>query len=288
MVEFSDILYGNADLVRAFSRALGDKGVFVAQMGEADDFHDLASHQNVDNQFECFIDGLAKAGFESLLQYVEAHGRFLAPWTFVVAIKDSDLRARWFRNEAQIQLDILERSLLSTLGDLPFQFFDGATFMGYQFPNRIVEEQWCRSHEEECGVGHGFDPFLLDQKQSSYEVGRSSVANGGRGVFATKDISKDSYLGIEDCVHGIFVPPTTFEVLEDLDNTFTFSSDTKFWATLYEGYIQGYVSDVNACSHLKSLTGTLLSLHEGMGGWVLCKFAFCTLCLGLTAIHFRE
>ena len=215
--------------------------MFVAQMGEVDGLNEPGI---AGNQFLSFTAGLTDAGFESLFEYAEAHGRFLEPWTFVLALKDRNSRARWFRNEAQVLLDMRERSLLTTTGSCPFHFFDGATFMVYQFPSRIAEEVWCRSNENECEGGHGFDPILLDHKEASKTVGRSSVANGGRGVFASENISMESYLGIEECVNGIFVPPTTFELLEDLEDEF--SDSNTFWATLYEGYIQGYVSLVAA------------------------------------------
>lgn len=240
MVWFSDLLYGNADLNEAFSRALGDHGVFVAQMGEAFDLYDAAPHQTTNDQYHRFVEGLAGAGFNSIFEYAESHGRFMAPWDFVIALKDSNTRARWFRNEAQLQLDMLKRSLLTETIELPFRFFDGATFMSYQFPNRIVEETWCRSNKEECGDGHGFDPSLPDRNELSYKVAKSSVANGGRGVFSKEKIAKDSYLGIEPCVNGIFVPPNTFEIMEDF--SIETSYPTSFWAAVFEGYILGYVS----------------------------------------------
>jgi hypothetical protein len=239
-VEFSDLLYGNANLIDAFTRGLGNQGVIVAQMGEADDLTSTAPHQITNDQFHRFVEGLIEAGFESILDYTESHGRFTAPWKFVVALKDSNTRARWFRNEAQLHLDMHKRSIPNESNELPFRFFDGATFMTYQFTDRIAEEIWCRSNEEECEDGHGFDPSLPDRKESSYRVGRSSVANGGRGVFTKEKIAKGSYLGIEECVDGIFIPPSTFEILEDFEDEDSYA--TRFWATVYEGYIQGYVS----------------------------------------------
>jgi hypothetical protein len=228
-VEFSDLLYGNANLIEAFSRALGDKGVFAVQIGEA------VKPTGTATQFHRFVEGLVDADFASVFDYTESHGRFLAPWQFIVALKDSNMRARWFRNEAELQLDMYKRS-----NGLSLRFFDGATFMTYQFSSRISEEAWCKSNREECADGHGFDPYLADRKESSYRVGRSSVANGGRGVFTKEKIAKGSYLGIEECVNGIFVPPNTFEILEDFENEDSYP--TRFWATVYEGYIQGYVS----------------------------------------------
>jgi hypothetical protein len=265
IMELSDALYGDANLiVDAFTRALGDQGVLVTHMGAADMLNDDAAvplrpkSDDDDRVPHGFINGLVKAGFESIFVYTESpRGRVRKqqpPWTFVVALQDANTRARWFRNEAHIQLDLHQRTTTTTrwlsLEDnnnevLPFRFFDGATFMAYQFPNRLAEETWCRNNNNnnagKCENGHGFDPAIPDRGESSYRVARSSVANGGRGVFATEHIPKGGYLGNEECVNGIFVPPHTFEILDDLDHS-AFSDATRFWTTVYEGYIQGYVS----------------------------------------------
>jgi hypothetical protein len=233
-VEFSDPLHGNPSLIDAFARALGDHGVFIAEMGEAADLDSATTHE-----FHRFVQALVETGFESIFDYTESHGRLMAARTFVIALKGSNTRARWFRNEASLQIDVHKRSRLASTEELPFQFFDGATFMGYQFPNRIAEENWCRSNKNECGDGHGFDPSLSDRKDSSYMVSKSNVGNGGRGVFMKEKIAKGSYLGIEECVNSIFVPPSTFETLEDFFSETSYA--TRFWATVYEGYVQGYV-----------------------------------------------
>jgi hypothetical protein len=267
IMQLSNSLYGDANLiVDAFTRALGEQGVLVTQMGVSDAAVPLRPTGDEDDDDDDrvphgFINGLVKAGFESIFVYTESshagRDRKQPPWTFVVALKDANTRARWFRNEAHIQLDLHQRTTALNKDNinnnevLPFRFFDGAIFMAYQFPNRLAEETWCRSNNHnnynagKCENGHGFDPAIPDRGESSYRVARSSVANGGRGVFANENIPKGGYLGNEECVNGIFVPPHTFEILENLDHS-AFSDASRFWTTVYEGYIQGYVSG-NIC-----------------------------------------
>jgi hypothetical protein len=272
-LEFSALHYGEINqVIQTFQQALGEQGVLVTHIGEAGNLSDAVdasplppTHEDAAAQVlhHDFIEGLAEAGFESIFEYTESHGRVvLAPWTFVVALKDADTRARWFRSEAQVQLDLHRRSrrLKGNDKELPFQFFDGATFMTYQFPNRIAEETWCRNNAGKCGNGHGFDPSIPDRNESSYRVARSNVANGGRGVFALEDIPKGSYMGNEECVNGMFVPPNTMEIMEDFDNS-ALSDATAFWTTVYKGFIDGYVSGVVeampsllALSHLPGAT----------------------------------
>lgn len=172
------MLDGNSDFANALSHAFEDQGVLVARK----------------SRHESFTDGLSKIGFKKILQYDEAHSRLPDSRDFVVALKDPNVKARWYRNEAQVQLDIHRRLRPSMSGSISLNFYDGATYMSYQLPNRVVEDEWCRSNEEECQGGHGFDPFLVDQRES-VSVRQSKVANGERGVFAAENIHKDSYLG---------------------------------------------------------------------------------------------
>jgi hypothetical protein len=72
----------------AFSRALGESGIFVAQVGENENMDDLPASFNPNNPLLVFLDGLESFGFESIVEYSESHGRFIESWGFVVAMKD--------------------------------------------------------------------------------------------------------------------------------------------------------------------------------------------------------
>lgn len=239
VVVFSDLLYNNKDLMEAFSRALGEDGIFIAQVGEMDEFDDPPASLFPNDHFVSFVQGLEQFGFESIVDYEEAHGRLVEVWAFVLAMKDSETRANWYMNEAELNLKISQRSMKTTNGESPFLFFDGASMMHYQFASRIVEETWCRDKPERCLTGHGYDPELMNAPRSSFEVRPSIIAKGGRGVFATDFIPKGSVIGLEECVHGMFLPSTTFalmrEAAEEIDETIS-----EFWDVVFWGYVDGY------------------------------------------------
>ena len=238
IVEFSDLLYNNSALIEAFFQALGEDGIFVAQVGESDEIDDPPESLDPDSQhFSAFLNGLQYAGFESLIDYDEAHGRLVEIWTFLLAMKDSESRSNWFVSEAEMQLIIQKRSMRTKNGESPFLYFDGASMMNYQFPSRVVEETWCREKSNEC-KGHGFDPEITSVPRSSFEVKQSAIALGGRGVFAKDFIQKGSFIGLEDCVHGMLLPSTTYDLMGESAEKFANMSD--FWDVAYWGYVDGY------------------------------------------------
>jgi hypothetical protein len=240
VVVFSDLLYKNDDLVEAFSRALGDDGIFVAQVGELESVDDPPESVYPDSRFVSFVKGLELVGFESIIDYAESHGRFTESWSFVLAMKNSESRASWFLSEAEMSIRIARRAMPTRSGEVPFLFFDGATMAHYQFAPRVVEEVWCRDKPAECATGHGYDPEVaVNLPRSSFEVRGSRVAMGGRGVFAKEFVPKGAVIGLDECVHGMFLPSTAFALLrraaEEIDESVTEFFDVFRW-----GYIDGY------------------------------------------------
>jgi len=228
VVEFSDLLYKNQDLMDTLSNALGKDGILIVQIGEADVLTDSFS-------LDQFYQGLAKAGFESITGYYEAHGGFQSPWSFLVAMKDVSSRAIWIRSEADVNVAIHDRTLRTLTGDAPLRYFDGATMMSYQLPSRIEEELWCRQPGH-CEGGHGFDPERRNYPVDSVEARPSDVVKGGRGVFAKKNLEAGSVIGLEETVNGMFLPPNTFELLHESLKAF----DYDYFDTFAIGYLDGY------------------------------------------------
>jgi hypothetical protein len=226
----------------AFSRALGDSGIFVAQVGEDENMDDLPHSFDPDNPLSVFLDGLESFGFESIVEYSESHGRFIESWGFVVAMKDSASRSNWLRNEAEINLEIVSRITPTT----PLVFFDGATMMNYQFASRIAQEIWCRDKVNgECSTGQGFDPFASTIPHTAFNVQPSTVNKGGRGVFSAEFVPKGTVIGLEECVDGMFIPSTTFKLLRDTAHEFDEDSEndndvSDFWDVVFFGYVDGY------------------------------------------------
>jgi hypothetical protein len=238
-VEFSDLLYNNDALTDAFGRALGEDGIFIAQVGEAEEIDDPPEYLFPNDHFVSFVNGLQRVGFESIIDYAEEHGRLVEIWSFVLAMKDSDSRTNWLMSEAEMNLKIQKRSVRTKNGESPFLYFDGATMMQYQFSSRVVEDTWCRDKLDECAKGHGFDPEIPNVPRSSFEVKPSVIAKGGRGVFATEFIPKGSQIMLDDCVHGMFIPGTTYDLMDEAAEKFT-DKFSEFWDVVYWGYVDGY------------------------------------------------
>jgi hypothetical protein len=237
VVAFSDILYNNEELMEAFSNALGEKGILIAQVGERDEFTAPAENLFPGDNFATFLNGLKQYGFESIIDFDEGHARFMGQWCFLLAAKDSDARTTWFSNEAELQLAIHQRILRrSTDGKLPLRFIDGASIMQYQFPSRVAETLFCRG--DSCEHQHGFDPQLMNFPVSAFYVKPSTVANGGRGVFAKVFVPKGSIIGLDDCVHGMFSPSRTVELMEKTGAQY--GDYSEFWNVVDTAYFDGY------------------------------------------------
>jgi hypothetical protein len=236
VVHFSDFLYNNEEFTNALSNALGEKGVLVAQLGETD-YSDDPVDEYCGDLSGAFIDGLIDEGFQSVSVYTESHGRFEAPWKFFVAMKSKSSRSIWMSSEAEIQLSMQMRSLSSKSGESLFKYFDGPTMKTYEFPPRVMEDVWCTKYPEECGNGHGFDPEIKDAKLSSFEVSISTIAKGGRGVFAREFVAKGSYIGLTDCVNGMFLSSKTLDLLQ---TSTEYNRESDYFQCFMEGYVDGY------------------------------------------------
>lgn len=231
-VEFSDVLYDNEEFSIALSNALGDQGILVAQLGQTDCIDDPPSSYEGSLQ-DAFIESLINKGMQSIAIYEEIHGRFMAPWKYMVAMKDKKSRSRWMMTDAELQRDIYNR----LKGDNHLKFFDGGTMKTYEFPSRVLESKWCMDHLDVCSQGHGYDPTILDAPRSLFDVKISNVTNGGRGVFSNDFIRSGSYIGLSECVHSIFVPPKTYAVLEA---SAIYFHDIDYFECFESGYIEGY------------------------------------------------
>ena len=133
-----------------------------------------------------------------IMSYDEMHGGFMAPWTYIIAFMDY-YDSNWMLGEASIDLELRRRAVATNDGsDLPFRFFDGATMIGYQYPSRVREELFCRGEPKPpfCDLGHGFDPERANIPTSDFEVRRSAILNGGRGLHTKVDIPEGSYFAL--------------------------------------------------------------------------------------------
>ena len=225
------------------SRALGKDGIMAAHIDE----------QMNESEALDFLDGLGEYGYGKAMEYDEFAGRIR---NFIPAFKDLHQRARWFSNEAELTFALRQRVCATELGKSPFQHFDAATMMNFQYPNRLMEDAWCRSNPEECERGHGIDPELKFYPRSSLEVKWSQIAKGGRGVFALERLEAGALLLPDECGHGMFVPPATYKLASEAAETFENASD--FWgkdATRISGRMIGFVLISHFVSQIHCVRG---------------------------------
>lgn len=171
-----------------------------------------------------------ESGFENAVDFSEASQSFIA------IMKEEKSGSHWLSNSAEVNLQLQRRSLDTATGGSPFRFFDGSTMMSYKFPTRIDEEIYCRSDPRpDVCTGHGFDPEREGYPASSFEVKHSEVGEkAGRGVFAKERVPAGSFIGIDDCVNGMYVPPPAHSIIYGMQDM------SDYWRTLYGGYLDGY------------------------------------------------
>lgn len=219
------------DFSESVANALGDDGILVAGVGSID--NDELPSEFMRNSSLIFSESLIEADFKSIIQYEHTSTQRGSPLKFVVALKDKLLLATWMASEAEMNL--LIHSRLVPLSSL--QYFDAATMQTFQFPSRILEDQWCRENVEDCERQHGLDPDKFGYESSSFEVKGSNFALGGRGVFARKAIPNGSYIGVSECVNGMYIPPSTLSLIVLAEMSFPANEYLKCFST---GYVDGY------------------------------------------------
>lgn len=62
----------------------------------------------------------------------------------MVAFKDMQTRNNWYRNAAEIELQLQKRILSRKSGSSSLRNFDGATMSNYQLPSKTFEVVHCR------------------------------------------------------------------------------------------------------------------------------------------------
>jgi hypothetical protein len=169
---------------------------------------------------------------------------------FVLATKDPSSRTHWFRNEAEINLDLAKRCVLGQPRESLFRQFDGATMMQSQFTSRVMEEAWCAANSNRpttvpdayCDLGHGFSPDLVVISSLALSVRPSAVANGGRGARLPPSplLARLGSGPGGPCPHSVGAPPHGGRVHESLAGDTIEDSMATFWSVVYEKYLLGY------------------------------------------------
>lgn len=220
-IPFAELLYTDETFLTSLYNSLGEDGMIVFQLGEAPDHSDPPDELNNSRRRSILMDKLQDLGFLSFHIYEDGHCGFEYPWTFFVVMKDERDRASWFRNTAETQIAIHERSMRTHSGKPVLGYFDGAVMRGYQIPHKVFQTIFCR--QENTSHLCNFET-IKDVKESDLEVKSSSIGDGsGRGVFTKVDIEKGMSIGKESSVNPLIFPPSTtaliMEYHEDIEGT---------------------------------------------------------------------
>ena len=213
----------------------------VAQVGEANSISSPSGEFSVDRNRIKFIQTLVSLGFPTVRDYEESHNQFEAPWQFIAAFKDFDYRVDWYADTSMIDLKMHQRSMITKAGGSPFLHFDGATMKSYRYPSKGSEVAFCRYNPKvtDCANGHGFDSEKDEVALSSLEVRPSSLGEKvGHGIFAKKDIAKNSYIGLDDLIQSVYINPYAFGIMEDMNEIPWVSSD--YYGKTLETYRDDY------------------------------------------------
>lgn len=234
---------------KALGNALTSQGILVAHAGTMDKPRDAALDLNPKRRERAAMTrALEYLGELNVLESVKIYtqsslrhsslrhigGGDGGGWTFMVAFRDYFTLTRWFANQAETDLQLEVRTIISTTMtttsdaiETTFRYFDGATMESYQYPSRIVEDVFCRTHNLHnpndtgsvlCVHGHGFDPNVPNAPIASFEVRPSLIEGAGRGVFLKESVKQGSYIAIDHGVHSMLVMPSTNDLVTQMQN----------------------------------------------------------------------
>ena len=229
--------------MEAIWESLGRHGMLIVYNGERPNSFERAKPY-LEFNWAVLLDELDL--FEHIHDYevpLETRGMISS---FVVATKAYASKGNWYKNEANLAYNILDRMYgPEDDGDwdddedfYPFQFLDSATIMTFLYPSRISENLACWNDPIRCERGHGFDPDTPTVPSSKVEVKRSMMGeNVGRGLFTIVDIPKQAYITLDEFVHPVFADATTYAVLWSLwsDELFAFTGVDNIMT-----YLHGY------------------------------------------------
>lgn len=236
-VEFAVALYNNDEYITSLYNALSEDGILVVQVGESAQLADPAEELTMYKNRQIMIEKLTELGCESITIYGQAHGGYSAPWNNLIATKSLKVRSRWYRNEAEVNVEIQRRSVRSKSGSPLFHYFDGATMQFFQIPSKSFESVYCKRDPTppDCETGIRYDTKASNADISSYEVRVSGAGEkAGRGIFASNDIPKGSYLSLDTSTHLVYFPATTLRLV------FAMEAAIGDALTPLECYINGY------------------------------------------------
>lgn len=236
-VEFAVALYNNKKYITSLYNALSEDGILVVQVGESPSLNDAAEEITMYKNRAIMIKQLSELGCESITIYGQAHGGYTSTWNNLFATKSLKVRSNWYRNEAEVNVEMQLRTVQSKSSSPMFHYFDGATMQLFQIPSKRFEAVYCKSEPKppQCEDWSGYDPFVYEAPITAFEVGVSGVGEkAGRGVFAKEKIPKGSYMSLATATQLLYFPATTLRLIFDMESSIAEE------LTPVECYINGY------------------------------------------------
>lgn len=203
IMNYSDILNGSTPTVKELHYTLRKDGVLILPLDAS------LAKKNVQ-----FINQLKEIGFMSIHVYEDGYCKFVEPRSMLVALKDYKTRSNWFRNEAELQIQLQERVREPNL------YVDAPTMLSYQVPSKATENIYCHDEEgDECN--YRFQSLPLDSVNipvSELAVKKSTVSEmAGRGLFAgDHDIPRHATLGVELTVNNFSILPLSWKIIDSI------------------------------------------------------------------------
>ncbi|KAL3801789.1 hypothetical protein HJC23_001185 [Cyclotella cryptica] len=215
--EIAEELYQSDNFIGSLYSSLTEHGILSVQLGESPWFASAPDEVGAFTNRAIMIQKMRDVGFKSIHIYEESHSGFLSPWSTLLAFKDYDSRANWYRSAAEIDLELQRRILPMKSGRRPLLNYDGATHFSYQLPTKPFETIYCRALDgsNKCGNYGGFSPVNRNVPVSDLEI------KEGRGVFTKTDIAKHSWIGLDEQVKSFVTRPSTWSVADSLNREST-------------------------------------------------------------------
>lgn len=146
-VEFATYLYTDDAYMHSLYNGLSESGILVVQVGEIPTSSSPPDEIGAFKNRALMMRQLEDIGFKSIHLYDEGHSEFHAPWSTMVAFKNEETRKNWYRNSAEIDLEIQKRIRKSTTDTPLLRNFDGSTMMTYQVTPKVFQSQYCKEYK---------------------------------------------------------------------------------------------------------------------------------------------
>jgi len=143
-VEFATYLYTDDAYIQSLYNGLTESGILVVQVGEVPLSRSPPDEIGAFKNRALMLKQLEQVGFKSIHLYEEGHSGFMAPWATLVAFKDENTRNNWYRNSAEVDIQIKRRIRKSTSRTPLLRNFDGSTMTNYQITPKVFETLYCK------------------------------------------------------------------------------------------------------------------------------------------------